>query len=133
MSVEKEGKLSIPRFDGDYEHWAMLMENLIRSKEWWSLIEDGITEPPRGTVINRQQRSELAEMKLKDLKVKNYLFAAIDKVILKQILVKSSAKDLWDSMKVNFQGNERVQSAQIQQMRREFEVLEMKNGESVKQ
>lgn len=34
-------------------------------------------------------------------------------------------------MKVKFQGNERVQSAHLQRMRRDFEILEMKNGESV--
>lgn len=120
--------LSIPR----YEHWAMLMENLLRSNEWWNLIEEGIIEPPRGTMLNGQQRTEAAELKLKDLKVKNYLFTAIDKVTLKEITVKSSSKDLWDSMKAKFQGNERVQSAQLQRMQREFEILEMKNGENVK-
>ena len=25
---------AIPRFDGHYDHWAMLMENLLRSKEY---------------------------------------------------------------------------------------------------
>lgn len=94
MGSEREGMLSIPKFDGDYEHWAMLMENLLRSKEWWNLIEEKIIEPPCGTVLNGQQQSKLADLKLKDLKVKNYLFAAIDKVILKQILQKNNSKEL---------------------------------------
>lgn len=34
-------------------------------------------------------------------------------------------------MKAKFQGNERVQNAQLQRMKREFEILEMKNSESV--
>jgi hypothetical protein len=29
----------IPKFDGFYEHWAMLMENLLRSKEYWNSIK----------------------------------------------------------------------------------------------
>jgi len=33
---------AIPRFDGHYDHWAMLMENFLRFKEYWSLIEIGI-------------------------------------------------------------------------------------------
>jgi len=33
---------AIPRFNGHYDHWAMLMENFLRSKEYWSLIEIGI-------------------------------------------------------------------------------------------
>ncbi|PNY13276.1 retrovirus-related Pol polyprotein from transposon TNT 1-94 [Trifolium pratense] len=39
-------KPSIPKFDGYYDHWAMLMENLLRSKEYWSLIENGVTVAP---------------------------------------------------------------------------------------
>lgn len=91
---ERDGLLSIPKLNGDYKHLAMLMENLLRSKEWWNLIEEGITKLPRETVLNGHQRSELTELKLKDLKVKNYLFAAIERTIIKQILQKNSSKDL---------------------------------------
>ncbi|KAI5392252.1 hypothetical protein KIW84_076875 [Lathyrus oleraceus] len=28
-------KACIPIFDGDYDHWSLLMENLMRSKEYW--------------------------------------------------------------------------------------------------
>ncbi|PNX85315.1 retrovirus-related Pol polyprotein from transposon TNT 1-94 [Trifolium pratense] len=41
---------SVPKFEGYYEHWSMLMENLIRSKELWPLIETGVTmAPPNAT------------------------------------------------------------------------------------
>lgn len=128
---ERESSLSIPKFDGDYEHWAMLMENLLRSKEWWDLIEVGVTTPERNVILTGQQRTELAEQKLKDLKAKNYLFASIDKTILKTIVKKESAKDIWESMKIKYQGNKRVQSAQLQRLRRNFEVLEMKEGDTI--
>ncbi|KAG7589391.1 Zinc finger CCHC-type [Arabidopsis suecica] len=128
---DKNSLLSIPKFDGDYEHWAMLMENLLRSKEWWDLIETGVSQPERNVILTGPQRTELAEMKLKDLKVKNYLFAAIDKTILKTIAKKDSSKDIWESMKTKYQGNMRVQSAQLQRLRRNFEVLEMKDGDTI--
>jgi len=127
---EKESVI-IPKFDGDYEHWAMLMENLIRSKEWWDIIETGIPRPERNVILTGAQRTELAEKTVKDHKVKNYLFASIDKTILKTILQKETSKDLWESMKRKYQGNDRVQSAQLQRLRRSFEVLEMKIGETI--
>lgn len=34
---------AIPRFDGHYDNWARLMKNFIRSKEYWDLIENGIS------------------------------------------------------------------------------------------
>lgn len=109
------------------------MENLIRSKEWWDLIEEGYVEPARGVVLNEAQKQELAEKKLKDLKVKNYLFQTIDKSILKTIIQKDTAKQMWDSLKTKYQGNERVKRAQLQRLRREFEVLEMKETETITQ
>ncbi|RHN44140.1 hypothetical protein MtrunA17_Chr7g0216111 [Medicago truncatula] len=36
---------SIPKFDGDYDHWSMVMENLLRSKEYRVAVESGYTEP----------------------------------------------------------------------------------------
>lgn len=108
---EKESSLNLPKFDGDYEHWAMLMENLLHSKEWWELVETGINQPASGVILTGAQRSEQAELKLKDLKVKNYLFASNDKNILKTITNKETSKDIWESMKVKYQGNKRLRSA----------------------
>ena len=33
---------AIPRFDGYYDHWSMLTETFLRSKEYWNLVESGI-------------------------------------------------------------------------------------------
>jgi hypothetical protein len=63
---------SIPKFDGHYDHWSMLMENLLRSKEYWSLIEDEIVVAPVNVTV--EQRKAADESKLKDLKAKNYIF-----------------------------------------------------------
>lgn len=121
----------VPKFDGDYDHWSLLMENLLRSKEYWCVIQPGFKEPGEGEVLSAAQQKVLDEARLKDLKAKNYLFQSIDKSILKTITQKETAKLLWDSMKVKYQGNERVKRAQLQRLRRVFETLEMKVGETV--
>ncbi|MCI71190.1 homeobox-leucine zipper protein HDG8-like, partial [Trifolium medium] len=48
-------KPSIPKFDGLYDHWAMLMENLLRSKDYWSLIEVGVTAAPPNATAEQVQ------------------------------------------------------------------------------
>ena len=68
-------------------------------------------------------------MKLKDLKVKNYLFQAIERTILDTILKKDTAKDIWEAMKKKFEENARVKRSHLQALRREFETLEMRSGE----
>ncbi|GAU47763.1 hypothetical protein TSUD_193000 [Trifolium subterraneum] len=71
------------------------------------------------------------ERKLCDLKVKNYLFQAIDRSILETILTRETSKDIWDAMKRKYQGSSKVKHAQLQAFRREFEILAMGEGETV--
>lgn len=120
---------AIPRLDGHYEHWSMLMENFLRSKEYWHIVEDGV--PEEDATLTDAERKVLADQKLKDLKAKNYLFQAIDRTILETILTKDTAKGIWDSLKQKYQGNARVKRAQLQTLRKDFEVLHMKENESV--
>ena len=124
-------QLAIPKFDGHYDHWSMLMENFLRSKEYWSLVENGIPAAAEGIEPTEAQQKAIADHKLKDLKVKNYLFQAIDRNIMETILNKETGKHIWDSMKQKYQGSTRVKRAQLQALRREFEVLQIKEGESV--
>nr|XP_017233763.1 PREDICTED: uncharacterized protein LOC108207844 [Daucus carota subsp. sativus] len=122
---------AVPKFDGDYDHWSLLMENLLRSKEYWSVIDPGFDDLKGIETPNATQKAALEEAKLKDLKAKNYMFQSIDKTTLKTITQKETAKQLWDSMKVKYKGSARVKRAQLQRLRRTFEVLEMKVGEGV--
>lgn len=122
---------AIPRFDGHYDHWSMLMENFLRSKEYWELIEPGYVEPASGVVPTEAQRKKNDEMKLKDLKTKNYLFQEIDRIVLDTILKKDTYKDIWDAMKKKLEGNARVKRSHLQALRGEFETLEMRSSEGV--
>nr|KYP41774.1 hypothetical protein KK1_036831 [Cajanus cajan] len=131
MSSEKFVQLAILKFDGHYDFWSMTMENFLRSKEMWHLIEEGIPTSTPGTVLTEAQRKTIEEAKLKDLKVKNFLFQAIAREILETILNKATSKEIWSSMQRKYQGSTRVKRAQLQALRREFKLHTMKEGESV--
>ncbi|KAM1062208.1 hypothetical protein EV1_026346 [Malus domestica] len=65
---------TIQRFDGHYNHRSMLMENFLRSKKYWNLVESGIDTLEKGVMLTEQQQKRVAEQKLKDLKVKTTFF-----------------------------------------------------------
>lgn len=101
------------------------MENILRSKEYRQLVETGYSRlAVRATTNGRQVTYDAA--KFKDIKIKNYLFQAIDRKILETILVKYTTKQIWYSMK-KFEGSARVKRSHLQALRREFETLEMKD------
>lgn len=94
-------------------------------------MESGYSQPGEKEVLTAEQKKTLEEMKGKDLKTKNYLFQSIYKSILKTITQKETSIQLWDSMNMKCQGNACVQRAQLNRHRRNFEVLAMKQGESI--
>ncbi|KAG6502423.1 hypothetical protein ZIOFF_042316 [Zingiber officinale] len=65
---------AIPRFDGHYDHWSMLMKIFLRSKEYWQVVESGVAEPAAGEVLTR--------LKL----IRNPEGRKIDNTIYKQII-----------------------------------------------
>ena len=52
---------TIPKFDGHYDHWSMLMENFLRSNEYWSLVETGIPAAAEGVELTEAQRKSIAD------------------------------------------------------------------------
>ncbi|KAM2527250.1 hypothetical protein TB1_024526 [Malus domestica] len=94
---------AIPKLDRHYDHWSMLMENFLQSKEYWGLIETRVPAVAEGVDPTEVQKKTIENLRLKDLKAKNYLFQAIDRSILETILKKDTAKDIWDSLKQKYQ------------------------------
>ncbi|GAA0160713.1 hypothetical protein LIER_17205 [Lithospermum erythrorhizon] len=107
------------------------MKNLLRAKGLWSIIELGISLPVDETILNINQRELLEDARTKDHQVKHYLFQALDRFIFEQILDRSTSKIVWDSLKRKCGGNEKVKKFLRNGLRRKFELLEMKKGESV--
>ena len=99
---------TIPKFDGHYDHWAKLMENFLRSKEFWHLVKNGIVDISKKANALEEEIKLMEEQKLKDPKIKNYLYQVIDREILDTILNDNTSKNIWDSMKQKFQGSTRV-------------------------
>ena len=80
----------------------MFMENFLRSKEYWSLIEQEIPIVEVGAKLIEWQNKVIENAKLKDLKAKNYIFQVIDRSILETILNKDITKSIWDSLKQKY-------------------------------
>jgi len=131
MSESSFVQPAVPKFDGHYDHWAMLMKKFLRSKEYWGVVENEVPAAAEGVDLTDAQRKHIDDQKLKDLKAKNYLFQALDRSILETIIHKDTSKNIWDSLKQKYQGSSRVKRAPLQALRKEFEILHMKEGKFV--
>ena len=52
---------AIPKFDGHYDNWSMLMENFLRSKEYGFLVETRILVTAEGVEITEAQQKTIAD------------------------------------------------------------------------
>ncbi|KAA0033515.1 hypothetical protein E5676_scaffold104G001050 [Cucumis melo var. makuwa] len=67
----------------------------------------------------------------KDKNARAYILQCIPKDVLLQIAKKKTAKEIWDSLKEKYLGSERVKMARVQTLKREFDVLQMKETETI--
>ena len=69
MASEPFVQLTIPRLDGHYDHWSILMENILMSKEYWIVNVSGVAEPVGGVAMTE------VESWISSIEVEGYLQA----------------------------------------------------------
>ena len=85
--------------------------------------ETATTSTPTSTQIDWPQRDAEALAKI---------HLAVTDTIFPRIMNATSAKQAWDILKAEFEGNEKTTKIRLQNLRREFENLKMKEGETIK-
>jgi len=66
-------------------------------------------------------------------KAKTNIHSAVSDVVFTRIINCETTKETWDTFQEVFQGNERTREMQILNLKREFEMLKMKETESIKE
>ncbi|AES60557.1 hypothetical protein MTR_1g056260 [Medicago truncatula] len=99
-TIEKEFEVFLGVMVPDVGLLEMNLDgNFLRSKEYWSLVDDGVARLGSGGPLTAAEQKTPYEMMLKYLKVKNYLLHAIDRKIIETILEKNTLKKIWASMR----------------------------------
>ena len=122
-----------PIFDGDnYQAWAVRMTVHLEALDLWEAIEEDYDVPPLPANPTMTQLKTHKERKTRKSKAKAYLFFVVSSTIFTRIMNLESAKDIWDHLKKEYQGNERTKNMQVLNLIREFEMLKMKETETIK-
>ncbi|KAF2292238.1 hypothetical protein GH714_017923 [Hevea brasiliensis] len=109
----------------------------ITRKEESTFTDDGDAEedyevPPLPGNPTMAQIKTHKEKKTKKSKAKNCLFAAVSPTIFSKIISLGSAKAIWDFLKNEYKGDERIRGMKVLNLVREFEMQHMKESETVK-
>jgi gag-polypeptide of LTR copia-type len=119
MSVSN---LSIPLFKGDnYEFWSIKIQTLLKLQGLWKLVETGAPGIDPTPI----------EIAKRDVKALFFIQQAVVDTVFTKIAAAALAKEAWSTLKTAFQGNLKVREIRLQGLRREFDTLNMNQGESV--
>ncbi|GJV10923.1 ribonuclease H-like domain, reverse transcriptase, RNA-dependent DNA polymerase [Tanacetum coccineum] len=100
----------------NYSLWAIRMQIILEANGLWEMIEpDDKTQAD-----NKKDKTAMA-----------FLYQALPEEQLLQITKHKTAKAIWDALKTRHMGEERVQQARLQTLKSEFEMLHMKEDETI--
>ena len=96
-------------FDGDnYQTWVVRMETYLEALDLWEVVEEDYDIPllPDNPTVDQIKAQK--EKKTKKSKAKACLFAAVSSTIFTRIMSLKTTKEIWDYLKTEYEGNERI-------------------------
>lgn len=133
MASNNISTLPIPIFGGEnYDFWKLKMKTLLRSHGLWRLVDQGYQEFEDESTLSDTQKKKLEEERMKDAKALCLIQNAVTESIFPRIIRGNTAKEAWEILEQEFQGDSKVRSIKLQSLRGEFENLKMKKGELMK-
>jgi len=108
--------------------WAIHMETYLEALDLWEAVEEEIQSLPENPTV-----AQIKSQKMKRSKAKACLFAVVSPMVFTRIMSLKSAKEIWDYLKTEYEGDERIRGMQVLNLIREFELQRMEESETVKE
>ncbi|XP_052478485.1 uncharacterized protein LOC128034010 [Gossypium raimondii] len=126
-------QIAPPIFDGqNYHLWAVKMETYLEALDLWEAVEEDYEIPPLPNNPTMVQIKTHKEKKTRKAEAKSTLFAAISTNVFTKVLTLRSAKEVWDYLKEEYEGNDRIEEYKAK-FNTEFELQRMKESETIKE
>ncbi|XP_015576935.2 uncharacterized protein LOC107261514 [Ricinus communis] len=126
--------LAPPVFDGEgYHVWAAKMEAHLKVNNLWEAVEEDYEVLPLPANPTMAQIKTHKEKKSRKSKARASLFVAVSSNIFIRIMTMKSTFEVWNFLKEEYEGDEKIKGMKVLNLIREFEVQKMKESETVKE
>ena len=133
MATGSSAALHVPQFSGEnYQIWVVKMRSYLKSFGFWEFVDQDKQIPPLRANPTIAQMKQHEEEKMKRDNAVTCLHSALTDSVFTSIMHLETAKEIWDELKERYEGSERVKNVKMLTLKREFEMLKMKESESVK-
>jgi transposase InsO family protein len=119
----------------NYSLWAHKMKTVLLLNEVWDVVEsEFITLAATAlTALSADALKAYKELQHKDLQARCLIEGCMEESILTRITGAENAHQAWKILETTYKGTDRVKTVRLQNLRRDFENLKMKDSESVDQ
>ncbi|KAJ0509365.1 putative RNA-directed DNA polymerase [Helianthus annuus] len=100
----------------NYTVWAIRIKTILEANGLWETIEPA----ENATVDTKKDKSAIA-----------YLFQAIPEDVVLQVASCKTAKEIWENLRIRHVGVDRVQKARMHTLMSEFEMLQMREDDTI--
>lgn len=123
--AEKSSSLVIPIFKGEgYDFWQIRMKTIMIAQDLWDLVETGYE-------AGDENHERLRLNRRKDARALSVIQQGVHDDVFSRIAAAATAKQAWVLLRNEYQGDNKVKMVRLQGLRRDFETIQMKDGEVV--
>ncbi|XP_019442280.1 PREDICTED: uncharacterized protein LOC109346996 [Lupinus angustifolius] len=130
MATNNGFTMTLPTLDNkNYERWHIQMKVLFGYQEVLDIIQEGYQSVDEDAT--EAQRLVHRDCKKRDCKALLMIHQYVDESNFEKISNAKTAKEAWDSLEKCYAGAEKVKKVKLQTLRREYELLQMRDGDTI--
>ncbi|XP_074379364.1 retrovirus-related Pol polyprotein from transposon TNT 1-94 isoform X2 [Apium graveolens] len=111
---------------------AARMEAYLEANDLWEPVEEDYELPALANNPTMAQMKHHKERKTKKSKARAVLFSAVSSDIFTRIMTMKTSFEIWNFLKSEYEGDERIKGMQVLNLVREFEMQRMRESETIK-
>lgn len=119
-----------PPFTGKYYVvWAIKMGTMLQAHDVRDYVQFGFLGPKNEAeeqALSNTEREQWKKYKKKNAQVQQLIQHKVDRAMFQKIMIMSLAQVLWDTLATNYTGTTKVNIVKLQNTRRDFESLQIK-------
>lgn len=107
------------------------MKAILGSQGLWDIVEDGFIESQDVSALSQTQKENLEKERKRDQLALTIIHQGLDEDMFEKIANETISKNAWETLRNSVVGVDKVKKIRLQTLRGEFELISMKENESI--